>query len=155
MQNYKIKEKAKQTSLERFGVEHPMQNSEIFEKHQKSSFEYKTYNYPSGVKTLYQGYENFCLDDLIYKENISENDICNEPGKVPEIWYEYEGKSRRYYPDIYISSENRIIEVKSFYTFEKDKELNITKGNACKNLGYNFEFRIYDKNGVLLEKIII
>jgi len=39
---------------------------------------------------------------------------------MPEIWYEFEDKRRRYYPDIYIKSQNKIIEVKSDYTFYKE-----------------------------------
>jgi len=72
---------------------------------------------------------------------------------MPEIWYEFEGQKRRYYPDVYIPHQNRIIEVKSKFTFENNKEINLLKSLACKDLGYNFEFRIYENNGKLLEKI--
>lgn len=68
------------------------------------------------------------------------------------ICLDFEGKKRRYYPDIFIPHQNRIIEVKSKYTFEKDKEKNLLKSLACKKLGFNFEFRIYKNNGQLLEK---
>jgi len=59
--------------------------------------------------------------------------------------YEFEGKTRRYYPDIYIISENKIIEVKSKYTYESDLDNNIAKMNATVLNGMSFEFMILDK----------
>ena len=138
-------------SLENFGVEYPIQNSEIFLKQQNSLYNYKIYTFPSGNETLYQGYEHFCLDYLIYEEKLEEKEIFNNVTDMPEIWYILEGQKRKYYPDIFIPHQNRIIEVKSKYTFEKEKEKNLLKSLACKELGYKFEFRIYKNNGELLE----
>jgi hypothetical protein len=56
--------------------------------------------------------------------------------------YFYENKEHRYYPDIYIKSENRVIEVKSLYTFNKEKEKNLLKRNSVLNKGINFNFII-------------
>jgi len=58
-----------------------------------------------------------------------------------------EDKRRRYYPDIYIKSQNKIIEVKSDYTFHKDYEKNLAKAQGVLALDYDFEFRIYDAKG--------
>lgn len=49
-------------------------------------------------------------------------------------------------PDIWIKYENRIIEVKSYYTYKKDLIKNIMKALATRKLNYNFEFWVYDKN---------
>ena len=58
-----------------------------------------------------------------------------------------------YYADIYIKSENKIIEVKSDYTMEKDYDKNMTKWESCVEQGYEFEFWIYDnkKNKTILK----
>jgi hypothetical protein len=56
--------------------------------------------------------------------------------------YECEGSTHRYYPDIYIKSENQIIEVKSTYTFNKEKEKNLIKRESVINKGINFKFII-------------
>ena len=37
---------------------------------------------------------------------------------MPAIWYEMDNIKHRYYPDIFIPCENRIIEVKSTYTLK-------------------------------------
>jgi hypothetical protein len=56
--------------------------------------------------------------------------------------YEYEGETHRYYPDIYIKSENKVIEVKSTYTFNKEKEKNLLKRDSVINKNINFKFII-------------
>jgi hypothetical protein len=35
----------------------------------------------------------------------------------PSIWYYFGGKRRRYYPDVFLPSSARIIEVKSQWTY--------------------------------------
>lgn len=77
-------------------------------------------------------------NNLNYFDN---KEIENYIGKV---FYMDDKKKRRYYPDIYIKSENRIIEVKSKYTFESHKTINKLKEKACVNLGFNFEFKIIE-----------
>jgi len=37
--------------------------------------------------------------------------------EIPKIKYKYNGKERTHYPDIYIPKENKLIEVKSLFTF--------------------------------------
>ena len=104
---------------------------------------------------MIQGYENLELDDIlkIYKEDEIE---VSSSEKVPRIPYDFENTERMYYPDIFISKDNKIIEVKSCYTFLLDVDKNLTKKDYVKNLGYEFEFLIYDKDGYRLnnEEII-
>ena len=59
-----------------------------------------------------------------------------------EIEYEYENTNHRYYPDIYIKSENQVIEAKSTYTFNKEKEKNLLKRDSVLNKNINFKFVI-------------
>jgi len=131
-------------SLEKYGVSHPMQKVEVFKKVMKNFYRRKEYTLPSGKKLFVQGYEPIVLDDLfkVYLENdilIDDSDIENRVGK---IFYKYDGKTRRYYPDIYIVSENKIIEVKSQYTYDIDLLINIAKRDACINHGLEFAFEI-------------
>lgn len=146
--------KTKETNILNWGYESPMQNPEFFAEHQKSCFKKKIYTFPSGKTTIYQGYEHFCLNDLIFDEKFKEEEILNCPTEVPEIFYNFNGKKRRYYPDIYIKEKNLLIEVKSTYTFNIEKEKIMAKALRCKEMGFNFEFRIYNPKGKY-EKIVL
>jgi len=142
-QSVKIKEKIKRTNLERYGVEYPLQNSEIFEKQLKNSFKLKDFTFPNGIVINVQGYEPIVLKTLI-EQGYKQTDLITSRKEVPEIWYNELNKIHRYYCDIYIKSENRIIEVKSTWTYNKDLHINNLKADTCKVKGYCFEFWIFD-----------
>lgn len=75
---------------------------------------------------------------------------------MPKISYKLNQKEFKYYPDIYIKSENKIIEVKSSWTYEKNLVKNILKALATMKLGYSFEFWIYRPiKGKKFEKVVI
>lgn len=141
-----IKQKVKDTILERYGVENLMHLPEFVEKSFQNSFSQKEFVMPSGDIRLVQGYEPKALKKLITM--YEEDDIVTDIKLVPAIDYIYKDKDkdRKYYPDIYIKSENKIIEVKSTFTFNKDLERNHYKGEACTSNGYLFEFWIYSSN---------
>jgi hypothetical protein len=143
----KTKDKIKATNNNRYGVDYPMQNAEIFEKMQKSGKKVKEYIFPSGRKVNVRGYEPFALDILI--NEYTEDDIVVRSKNMTAIWYEFQNKRKRYYPDIFIISVNKFIEVKSIYTYEADLEKNLAKQKACLNNNFNFEFMIFD-NGKLI-----
>jgi hypothetical protein len=145
MESEEVRKKSIQTNLIKYGSESPMQNAQIADKLSKISYLTKDYYTPSGKIWKIQGYEHYALDELL--KTYSEDDITVDLKTIPEIWYYLESKKHRYYPDIYISSENRIIEVKSDRTFTVDYEKNIAKMNACIDLGMEFEFYIYDSKG--------
>ena len=141
-----IKQKLKQTNLQKYGVENPMQIASISEKQFNNSFKYKTYKYPNGDTIKIQGYEPIAIDILL-NIGYKQEDIVTSKQIIPEIWYkDTENKKHRYYCDIYIPSENRIIEVKSTWTYNKELHSNILKAETCKAEGYNFEFWIIDKD---------
>ena len=151
-QSEAIKEKIKNTNIERHGVPYPQQNAEISEKTSKSSLNYKNYVFPSGRIERIQGYENFMLDDLLYIENIQEDNIIVKRSEVPECWYEdTTGKKCRYYVDCFIKSQNRCIEVKSTWTAKKIDDCVFLKQNALKNAGYKCEIWIYNSKGEKVE----
>jgi hypothetical protein len=116
----------------------------------KLSYSFKNYIMPSGKIIRIQGYEYIALDELvkIYKEE----EMITERSKIPIFNYILKGQILRYYPDIYIQSQNIIIEVKSTWTYKKNLIKNILKSLAVKKSGYNFEMWIYDykKNKIII-----
>ena len=56
------------------------------------------------------------------------------------------------FPDFFIPKENKIIEVKSVYTMKIHLEKNWLKKSRCLEMGFNFEFRIYDRNMNLVDE---
>jgi len=148
LQNESVKQKSIETNFIKYGVKYPLQNSEIMEKQIKSSYSKKEYVFPSGKKENIQGYEIFALNNLIINEKINESNIIIGVKNVPEIWYIDENNiEHRYYVDIFIPYQNRCIEVKSLYTYNKNIKINILKSEAAKKLGFNYEFWIYDNKG--------
>ena len=151
LQNKEIREKIKKTNLEKYGVENCMQNEEIMEKMTKNSYRTKIYTFPSGNQKIYQGYENYALDELL-SEGVLEEEIINDCKNVPEIWYEdVEGKSHRYYVDIFIPSRNLCIEVKSNWTIEQKKDNIFLKQQSLKDAGYHCEIWVYNGKGEKIE----
>ena len=152
-QSPEVQEKRKQTTLLKYNVEHVMQNSDIAEKCLKSAYNKKIYTFPSGNEVIVQGYENFALDILL--NNYKEEDLILKRADIPEIWYLdlYEpSKIRRYFPDIYIPKENLILEIKSTWTFEKDKQEVFAKKKAVQYLGYDYEIWIMTSKGDIIKK---
>jgi len=132
--------KRSKTNLKKYNVEYVMQVPEFSEKCNKYSW--KNYMLPSGKIINIQGYENKALD-LLFECNYKENEIITKRKYVPEIWYIQNGRKHRYFTDIYIPSENLIIEVKSIWTMDKYLEKNLLKAEACQEAGYNFQFMIF------------
>jgi hypothetical protein len=73
---------------------------------------------------------------------------------MPKILYKINNKEHIYYPDIYIISENKIIEVKSTYTYKKELIKNMIKSLSTRKLGYDFEFWIYKHKNNINKTII-
>ena len=61
-------------------------------------------------------------------------------------------KNHYHFPDIYISRENKIIEVKSTWTYQLHLEKNIQKQKYAKEQNYKYEFWIFNKKGELIIK---
>ncbi len=117
---------------------------EYADKHIKSLYKYKDFTLPSGRVVKVQGYEPMVLEQLLREYNetdifIGVKEINKEIGKITYI---DNMKERSYYPDFYIKSTNTIIEVKSSWTYEKWKERNELKKQACLDKGFNFQFII-------------
>jgi len=104
---------------------------------------------PSGIKFKIQGYERFALPILInkYGECNILIDYKSIKNKIGEITYVENDKKYRYYPDFFIISENKIIEVKSKFTLEQHLDNLKNKMCECLNRGYKFEIIIFDYKG--------
>jgi hypothetical protein len=152
VQSGDFKKKFKQTMIANYGVEQVMHYTPSFEKSLNTSYKKKIFVFPSGRIEKIQGYEGFGLNEILdtgYPEDVivvSNKEIESYTGT---IWYydKYEDKKKKYYPDIYLKSENKIIEVKCDYTYNSGYSRNILKKQACLDLGLSFGFWIYDKNG--------
>jgi len=145
MYNHASKDKMKKTCLEKYGVEYPTQLVTIQEKAAHTGKTYKDYTTPTSKIIKVQGFEPYALDEL-YKL-YSEDDIITDRNLIPKIEYIDNDINRIYFPDIYIKSINKIIEVKSTWTYRTNETKCMIKGKACIDKGYNFEMWIYDKKG--------
>ena len=137
-QSIELREKQKQTMIEKYGVENAAHSAELLEK---NKYRIKKYIWLSGQTSFVQGYEPIVLSELESK-GYKFSDIKTSKTDMPEIWYFYKNKKRRYYPDIYIPSENKIIEVKSDYTLNKDLKMNEAKFKAVKDAGFEFRLEV-------------
>jgi len=100
----------KNKMIELYGVENPSQSLEM---HKKQHSGYILKHHDSGL--YYRGsYEkdfiDFCLSNNIKIENFST-----------AIWYIFEDKKRKYFPDFYFKELNLVIEIKSYYTYIVEK----------------------------------
>lgn len=144
-QTGELRDKIKETFISKYGVEHPSQNLEIQAKTEKNSKKFKEYKMPSGIVKKVQGYEPFALDELV--KSYTEEQLKTDRKDVPRVEYIINEKKHFYFPDIYIPHENKIIEVKSTWTFNKKNDITMAKANSCKEKGYCFELWIYDGKG--------
>jgi hypothetical protein len=151
-QDPKVREKMQQTMLLRHGVRFANQSASILKRAIQSSFGYKQYTFPNGTVVNVQGYEPLCLKDLI-TEGIEALDLVSGYDQIPVIKYDFEGKVRFYHPGIFIPSLNKVIEVKSLFTYRLEIEKNKAKMLAT-SLLYDTELRIYTSNGEVVEKMI-
>jgi len=140
-----VRDKIKETCLEKYGVEYPSQSKEIAEKTQKNAKKYKQFMMPSGRIRKVQGYEPFALADLL--KQYAEDDIYTDRKDVPRITYHINGVSKYYFPDIYIKSCNKIIEVKSTWTYQCKKDNIEEKAKATRQNSYQYEIWIYNTKG--------
>lgn len=139
------KKKVLETNKIKFGASHPFQNSNFYESFsRRSKYLFKDFVFPSGRIIRVQGYEPEIIQELL------DSGYCEDDIKTgidcPEIWYNFNNKRRRYYPDIFIPKENLVIEVKSDYTFVNQYEYNIAKREATKAAGFSFQFRVRRSN---------
>lgn len=149
-----FRQKSRETCMKNWGVEYSSQHPEVRKKAMKSSYGFRDYTFPSGRKIRIQGYENFAVDILL-SEGIQEDDIfgCSEKGL--SFLYSFNGKSSFYFPDIFVESQNLVVEVKSTWTLrgvkQDEEERTLKKLEACRNAGYKTRLLVIGSRGEILE----
>jgi hypothetical protein len=151
-QNPEIQAKKIETNISRFGVPHAAQNKDIQIKSEENRNDYyfKNYIMPSGEIRKLQGYENFALDILI--KIFNENQIITSRENIPIIKYMYKGNEKVHFPDIFIPHLNKIIEVKSNYTYKIDTDKILAKSNFAIKEGFDYEIWIFNNKGIKLNR---
>ena len=143
-------QKYREFMLETYGAESAMQCPELFRKAQSTSFRRKPYISPDGKTFMVLGYEGVALDEILKEEGIK----TLYAGEDPEIpVFQYVGdddKTHYYYPDIYIPEENRVIEIKSVYTYNQDPEKTLCKALKVSE-NHLFELRLYNHKKEIVE----
>ena len=147
-QNDQILQKIQNTNLKKYGVKFLIHNKEIRSKQRKSRHSIKEYTFKTGEIVEVQGFEPYALD-ILQNQGYTYNDIQIEDIIIEYI---YKNKKRKHYPDIYIPKENRIIEVKSTWTYESHINKNLQKQKTSLDNGFNYEFWIFNNKKELVIK---
>ena len=144
----KVKSKRVNTCLEKYGG-HPNQNIDVQIKSEANSYHYKDYMLPSGNLVKYQGYENTAIDELV--QLYEEDDIGIGRSNIPIIKYNIGDVKHVYFPDFFIKSEKKIIEVKSEWTLKLKRGNVEEKALATIAAGYKYEIWVYSDKRVKVE----
>lgn len=136
-----------QTLMKTMGVTNVMHNPTIFKKATENNKKnQKEFIFPSGKKVNVRGYEHLYLKELIEK-GYDENDIIVDPEQMPIVAYKNMKDNKKiYYPDIYIKSKNKFIEVKSEFIHSKNELNDCLKWDATRWC-YDLDVVFYDKRG--------
>jgi hypothetical protein len=113
---------------------------------EKNKYQKKEYIFPDGAVVFVQGYEPFTLDYLI-KNGVK--DLKTSAADMPKIEYQWNGKTRRYYPDCLVG--DIVVETKSIYTWFCDEERNQAKLRASIMQGYNVELFVWERKNLILK----
>ena len=136
-----VKTKTANTCIEKYGVPSLMQNKELMNRQQIAAFKRKDYTFPSGQIWQIQGDEGNIIDHLL-SIGVKEEDISQD---APIIAYHFNNRNRKHFPDLFIPSKNLIIEVKSPFTFERERDKNEAKRAAAIAAGYEYHFYIWNR----------
>jgi hypothetical protein len=147
-QTQEVQDKWKATCFEKYGG-HPNQNKEVQVKSEATSFAFKDYMMPNGTVVKYQGYENLALDELV--QLYEDEDIRVGRSDVPSVNYYVGDKKHVYFPDFFIPSDNKIIEVKSQWTIQLRRGNIEEKAQATVKAGYKYEIWVYNDKKVKVE----
>ena len=143
-------QKYREFMLETYGAESAMQCPELFRKAQSTSFHRKPYISPDGKTFMVLGYEGVALDEILKEEGI-KTVYAGEDPEIPVFQYVGDDdKTHYYYPDIYIPEENRVIEIKSVYTYNQDPEKTLCKALKVSE-NHLFELRLYNHKKEIVE----
>lgn len=133
--NYNNLEKRKQTCLERYGVESPMQCAYIFAKNKRKIF-YKNEYWDSRWEIIYFEYEKSLGRNIQRNTKVSFD-------------YVFNGKKHKYFPDFII--DNSFVEIKGDQFFDKDEKM-INPYDSLQNGLYEAKHQCMLQNNVKILK---
>lgn len=161
--NEQVKQKRINTMMERYGIAHNLVNwqekffnkfgvhnpahvPEIAEKLCYNRFKKRKEYVLSTREVIHlQGYEPFGLDYL--KTLYQENQIKYRKKDMPELWYAWQEKTRRYYCDFFVADDNLIVEIKSLFTLSRDLDIVKQKILSAQTKEYKVLLLVFDRYG--------
>ena len=100
-----------------------------------------------------QGVEDCALKYIVTVKGIPVKEIVNKQ-KALCVYYDFNGKEHRYYPDFWIPSRNLVVEVKTldslgfgqgFFSYDEVYKKNIAKAKACIDQGFIYKMLVMDR----------
>jgi len=163
--NEQVKQKRINTMLEKHGIKHnfigwqkkqfakygvynPAHIPDIAEKLCYNRFKKrKEYTLSTGEVIHLQGYEPFGFDYL--KTLYQENQIQYRKKDMPELWYNWQEKTHRYYCDFFVPDDNLVVEIKSPFTLSRDLCIVKQKILSAQTKGHKVLLLVFDSSGDL------
>jgi len=146
--------KRRKTCLERHGVENAFMKPDARIKSAKSNSSGREYTLPSGRIIGVRGYEDIAINILL--EDYSEDELMFDDRtcqyQLPVFNYlNVNQHTVKYYPDIYIPEENKLIEVKSPWwwdgkgspKYDSRLQNNLRKKDAVISAGFKYEVWLF------------
>ena len=101
-----------------------------------NKFKRKPYILPNGEVVKVQGYEPFTID-LLLSNQVDPSDMKLRLKDKPKITYEWSGSVHTYIPDCYLPKINTVVETKSPWTWDFQKDRNTAKISGSLAAGYD------------------
>lgn len=118
-QSKELRNKMEQSCLVNYGVKYPYQNYEIYNKSQFKKIKYDNITFDSKWELYYYKYLKESQINFIYHPKMN-------------LWYEFNGKKHKYYPDFYLIDEQKIVEIKSDYLYNEMLKENTKENEKLK-----------------------
>jgi hypothetical protein len=123
------------------------------DRNQQFGYRYKTLRLGGVNFSQLQGYEDLAIRYIVSEKGVHVSEIVagnNHRSEIPRVYYGHR-RSRVYFPDIWIPTLNRLVEVKSTYTLGV-RDANMFKSNQRKALaaqrdGYSFTLLLFSREG--------
>lgn len=133
----------------KYGVYNPAHIPEVAEKLCYNRFKKrKEYTLSTGEVIHLQGYEPFGFDYL--KTQYQENQIQYRKKDMPELWYAWQEKTRRYYCDFFVLADNLVVEIKSPFTLSRDLDIVKHKILSAQTKGHKVLLLVFGQSGDLI-----
>lgn len=150
-----ISDKKRKACVEKYGVENPLFLPDIRKKSAIANSIGREFALPSGKIIRVRGCEDVTINKLLvdYSEDDLILDDTLQPYNIPVFKYKDSRRhTLKYYPDIYIPKENKIIEVKGRWWWdgnglEKYKNRltkNLKKRQAVLDAGFQYEVWLFE-----------